>query len=132
VEAIRKAIHANTPDVFDESVSPAMDEVARPIPDVTPPAPEDAPPPDLNRPKPPKDPIAEVDPAKSRNFVFASAANRIWEILRSGKHLHEGAEGWQKTYEQFKPHIITIIDWLKHFMSGGGDGMPPMPPMIST
>jgi hypothetical protein len=132
VEAIRQAIHANTPDVFHESVFPAMDETAKPIPDVRPPAPEDAPPPDPSRPKPPKDPIAEVDPAKSRSFVFASAANRIWEILKSGKNLHEGADGWQKTYEQFKPHIGPLIDWLKYFVSGGGDGTPPMPPMMSA
>lgn len=126
VEGIRQAIHVNTPDVFHESVSPAMDETAKPVPDIKPPLPEDAPPPDPARPKPPRDPIAEVDPAKSRNFTFASGANRIWEILKKGKDAQQGAEGWQKTYEQFKPHIGTIIDWLKDFWPGGGDGMPPM------
>jgi hypothetical protein len=126
VEGIRQAIHANTPDVFHESVSPAMDETAKLVPDVKPPLPEDAPPPDPTRPKPPKDPIAEVDPVKSRNFAFASGANRIWEILRKGKDVQQGFEGWQKTYDQFKPHIGTIIDWLKDFWPGGGDGMSPM------
>jgi hypothetical protein len=44
VEGIRRAIHANTPVVFHESVSPAMDETAKLVPDVKPPLPEDAPP----------------------------------------------------------------------------------------
>jgi hypothetical protein len=126
VEGIRQAIHANTPVVFHESVSPAMDETAKLVPDVKPPLPEDAPPPDPTRPKPPKDPIAQVDPVKSRNFTFASGANRIWEILKKGKDAQQGTEGWQKTYEQFKPHIGTIIDWLKDFWPGGDGGMPPM------
>lgn len=132
VEAIRKAIHAHTPDVFHESVAPAMDETAKPVPDAERPLAEDAPPLDPTQPKPPRDPIADVDPAKSRSLTFASAANRIWDILLKGKDLPQAIDGWQKTYEQFKPHIGAIIDWLKHFMSTGGDGMPPVPPMIST
>ena len=132
VEAIRTVIHAHTPDVFHESVAPAIDEIAKPVPDAKLPLVEDAPPSDLTQPKPPKDPIAEVDPAKSRNLTFASAANRIWEILLKGKDLPQAIEGWQKTYDQFKPHIGTIIDWLTHFLPGGGDGMPPMPPTLSA
>ncbi|QWG13813.1 hypothetical protein KMZ29_03595 [Bradyrhizobium sediminis] len=132
VEAIRQMIRANTPNVFHESVSPAMDETAKPVPDIKPLAPEDAPPPDPNRPRPPRDPVAEVDPAKSRNFAFASAANRIWEILKSGKNIRENVEGWQATYEQFKPHIGTVLQWLRDFWPGGGDGIPPLPPAMSA
>ena len=132
VEGIRQAIHDNTPGLFHESVSPAMDETAKPIPEVKPPAPEDAPPLDPSRPKPPKDPIADIDPSNSRNFAFASASNRIWKILQHLREVQQSAEGAQKAYEQFKPLIGPIIDWLKHFVSGGGDGMPPMPPIIST
>jgi hypothetical protein len=40
VEGIRQAIHANTPVVFHESVSPAMDETAKLVPDVKPPFPK--------------------------------------------------------------------------------------------
>jgi hypothetical protein len=132
VEAIRNAIHAHTPDVFHESVAPAMDEAAKPVPDAKPPLAGDAPPFDPSQPKPPKDPIPEVDPVKSRSLAFASAANRIWEILRKGKDLPQTIDGWQKTYDQFKPHIGAIIEWLKHFLPGGGDGMPPMPPTLSV
>jgi hypothetical protein len=129
IKGIKEAIHANTPTVFEESVAPAMDETAKPVPDAIPFP--DAPPAQPDQPKPPRDPIADVDPAKSRSFTFASAANRIWEILQKGKDLPQVIDGWQKTYDQFKPYIGPVIDWLKHF-SGGGDGTPPMPPTLSV
>jgi len=128
IRGIKEAVHANTPTVFEESVAPAMDETAKPLPDAIPFP--DAPPAQPDQPKPPRDPIADVDPAKSRSFTFASAANRIWEILQKGKDLPQVIDGWQKTYDQFKPYIGPVIDWLKHF-SGSGDGTPPMPPTVS-
>jgi hypothetical protein len=111
-------VHDNTPAVFDESVPPVVDEISRPVPEPPPLAPEDRPPPDPSRPKPPRDPIADVDPKKSRNYLFATAANRIWEILLKGKDVPTAIEGWHKTYEQMKPHIGPIIDWLRVFTGG--------------
>ena len=131
-KAIRGVIHASTPKVFHESVFPAIDEAAKPVPDVKPPPPEDMPPPDPGRPKPPKDPIAEGDPQRSRNFIVASAFNRIWGVLKKGKEVEGTIEGWQKVYDQFKPHIGTIIDWLSAFWPGGGPGTPPTPPTIGV
>jgi hypothetical protein len=130
VELLRGVIHAQTPNVFHESVSPTIDAVAKPVPDAKPPSLEDTPPADPGRPKPPSDPIAEVDPQESRSFIVASALNRIWGILQKGKDTSDGIEGWKKTYEQFKPHIGTIIDWLSVFWPGGGS--PPPPPTMGV
>jgi TIR domain len=117
VKGIKQVVHDNTPAVFDESVPPVVDETAKPVPEPAPLAPEDRPPPDPSRPKPPRDPIADVDPRKSRSFIFAAAANRIWQILLQGKDLPTALDGWHKTYEQMKPHIGPIIEWLR--VTGG-------------
>jgi len=118
--------------VFDETVPPVMEEAAKPVPDASPPAPADAPPPHASRPKPPKDPIADADPAASRSTIFARAANRIWQVLREGKDIPGAIDGWNKAYDQFKPYIGPIIDWLKTNMPGGPGGAPPAPPTIGA
>jgi hypothetical protein len=115
VEAIQRVIRSQTPNVFDETVSPAIDEAAKPVPDIKPIPHQDLPPADPNRPKPPHDPIADADPRKSRSYIIASAYNRIWAILQNGKGTAETIEGWQKTYYLLKPHIGVIIDFLRHF-----------------
>ena len=94
--------------MFDETVSPAIDEAAKPIPEIMPLPPGDAPPADPNRPKPPTDPIADADPRKSRSYTLASAFNRIWAILLKGKDTAQAIEGWHKTYDALKPH------WTNH------------------
>lgn len=130
VSGIACAVRSNSPEVFNETVAPIIDETARPVPSADPPLPEDAPPSDLSQPKPPKDPISDVDPSLSREFTFASAANRIWEILMRGKDLPDALAGWQKAYDDFKPHIGALIEWLKAFIPSAGGG-PPSPPPIS-
>jgi hypothetical protein len=132
VQAFQKIIRSQTPAVFDETVSPAIDEAAKPIPDIKPPLPEDMPPPDPNRPKPPSDPIADVDPRKSRSYTIASAINRIWSILQRGKDTAQAIEGWQKTYDLLKPHIGAIIDFLHPFLPGGSSGGGSLPPTIGA
>jgi hypothetical protein len=84
----------------------------------------DAPPADTTRPKPPRDPIAVTDPRSSRNYIVATAYNRIWSILLKGKSTAEGIEGWHKTYELLKPHIGVVIDFLRSFWPGD---LPPPP-----
>lgn len=132
VEGIRETIRAHSPKVFDQTVPPVLDEAAKPVPDARPPAPADAPPPDPSRPRPPKDPIADADPAASRNTIFARVANRVWQVLRDGKDLPQVIDGWGKAYDQLKPYIGPIIEWLKTNMPGGSDGMPPAPPPIGV
>lgn len=125
VEGVRKIIHAHSPGVFDETVAPVMDETARPVPAVTPPLADDAPPPDPNRPKPPRDPIADIDPAASRNYIFASAANLIYKVLKAGKDVGSVAKGWNDAYEALRPYVRPLLDWLRNWLGGGVDGGPP-------
>jgi hypothetical protein len=132
VEAIKQIIQEHTPNVFDSSVGAAMDEAGKPVPHVEAPRPEDVPPPDPNRPKPPKDPVTGIDPEKTWSFIFASGANRIWELLKNGKNAADGLGGWQKVYDQMSPHIGAIIDWLRAFLPHDGGGGPPMPPTINV
>jgi hypothetical protein len=133
VEGIRQIIHLHSPVVFDETVAPIMDETARPVPAVTPFPAGEMPPPDPNRPKPPKDPLADVDPAASRNYTFASAANRIYKILKSGEGVGDGIKGWNEAYKAFKEHIWPLLQWLRaNWPGGGADGGPTLPPTIGV
>jgi hypothetical protein len=132
VHAIQRVIRSQTPTVFDETVLPAIDEASKPVPEIKPLLPEDMPPADPSRPKPPNDPIAEADPQKSRSYIIASAYNRIWWILQKGKDTAQAIEGWQKTYDLLKPHIGAIIDFLHHFLPGGGSGGGSLPPTIGV
>lgn len=134
VEGIRRTIHEHSPEVFDDTVAPVMDETARPVPSVGTPLPEDVPPPDPNRPKPLRDPIADVDPAASRGYTFASAANRIFKILKRGKDVGDGVKGWNEAYAAFKENIPHLLQWLRDNWPGGigGDGGPTLPPTIGV
>jgi hypothetical protein len=119
--------------VFDETISPAIDEAAKPVPEFGSPNLEDLPPLDQNRPKPPQDPIVDADPLKSRSYILASAFNRIWSLLQKGKDTSQAIEGWQKTYLLMKPHIGQIIEFLKPFLKGAdGTGGPTLPPTIGV
>lgn len=124
VEAIQHVIQSQTPLVFAETVSPAVDEAAKVAPDIKPLSTE-LPPADLAQPKPPRDPIADADPQKSRNYIIASAYNRIWALILRGKDTAQAIEGWQKTYELLKPYMRPILDFLRHFQSGDGPSLPP-------
>jgi hypothetical protein len=100
IDGIQRTIHDHTPTIFDESVGAVMGDSGKPIPEVKPPRPEDSPARDPNRPRPPKDPVADVDPAKMRSLTFATTANGIWSVLKQGKDLPTAIEGWQKAYNQ--------------------------------
>jgi hypothetical protein len=39
-------------------------------------------------------------------------------------------EDWQKVYDQMRPYVRTILDWLQNFLSGS-NGTPP-PPTMTT
>jgi hypothetical protein len=132
VEGFQRAVHANTPSVFHESVVAVVDEVAKPVPEVKPPRPEDAPLFDPSYPRAPKDPIADIDPAQTRSFILASGANRIWKILLEGKDVPAAIAGWHRAYEQIKPFIGHILSFLRGFAGGDGGTPPPMPPTIMT
>jgi hypothetical protein len=132
VEGIQRIIRENTPTVFEESVDAVMGEAAKRVPEVKPPRPEDAPAFDANQPRPPRDPIGDIDPQQSRNWIFASAFNRIWGLLLKGKDVHESLDDWQRTYHQMKPYVGSVLHFLRMFLSNGGDGTPPLPPTIGA
>jgi hypothetical protein len=132
VEAIQNIVRSQTPTVFDETVSPALVEAAKPLPNIDQTVLGEIPPADENRPKPPRDPIVDADPRKTQNYTVASAFNRIWSILQKGKGTAENIEGWQTTYYLLKPHIGHVIEFLKNFWPGDGTGGPPLPPTISV
>jgi hypothetical protein len=78
-------------------------------------------------------PAARMGPhGRRRNWIFASALNRIWALVLKGKDVHESIEGWQQTYDQMKPYIGPVLNFLRMFLSSGSDGGPPMPPIIVT
>ena len=129
VTAIQRIIRDQTPAVFDDSVSPAIDEATKPAAEIKLLLSEDLPAADPNRPRPPNDPILDADPQKSQSYIIASAYNRIWSILQKGKNAAEIIEGWQKTYNLLKPHIGQIVDFLQNFWPGDG---PSIPPTIGT
>jgi hypothetical protein len=126
VDSIQRTISDHTPAVFEDSVSAAINDVAKPIPEIRPLNTEDAPSRDPNRPRPPGDPVTDVDPIKLREFTFASTVSRIWSVLQKGKDLPTTIEGWQKAYEQMRPYVGAILNWLREFLSGGR--VPPVPP----
>lgn len=128
VEAIQYVIRLQTPSVFAETVSPAVDEAAKVTPDIEPLSAE-LPSVDPTQPRPPRDPIADADPQKSRSYIIASAYNRIWALILKGKDSAQAIEGWQKTYELLKPYMKPILDILRQFQSGDG---PSLPPTIGT
>lgn len=66
-------------------LSPAIDEATKPEQDFKALPAEDLPPADATRPKPPKDPIADADPQKSRSYIIASAFNRSGGFYKRGR-----------------------------------------------
>jgi hypothetical protein len=74
-----------------------MAEAGKQVPEANPPGPEDVPVLDAHQPRPPRDPIGEIDLKQSRNWIFASAFNRIWDLVLKGKDVHDSVEVWQKT-----------------------------------
>jgi hypothetical protein len=124
-------VQDNTPDVFDQPVRDAIANSsargAEPAPHPTGAPPSTAP----DQPKPPPDPLGEIDPRKARDFTFAGAVNALWKAFREGEKVHKALKGWKKTGETLQPHVQQILEWLRNF-SGPGDGTPPLPPGIAV
>jgi hypothetical protein len=131
VIGIQDIVRAN-PIVFDRSVIEVIDEVAKPVFEPKPISIEEAPAARSGQklPTPPLDSGANVDLSKTREFVFATIANRIWKLVLQGKDLPKDIEGWHKVYEQIRPLVGHILSWLRDFILGGA--VPPPPPTISA
>ena len=126
VDGFMEGVHANTPEIFDPSVTTAVAEVATPPPAVT--QLEDAPPIEPSTPMPPPDPLGELDPHKTRAYSIAGTINELWKAFRQGETIVKDSKAWYEAYVYLSEKVGPVLDWLRHFFSDGGDGTPPMPP----
>jgi hypothetical protein len=115
--------------VFDVSVADAIEESAETPYSAGQPKAASKSQLDVNQPTPPRDPLGEIDPQRSRDYTFAGAVNGVWKTFLQGEKLHKAVEGWKAAGDTLYPPVSQIIGWLRQFLSSG-DGMPPMPPSI--
>jgi hypothetical protein len=112
VENVIEAVREQTPDVFDHSVSAAIDEASAPGPEISiltaDAVHEDG---ILS---PPRDPIGELDHNKARDFQVAGVFNRLWKVFTSADKVQSSTEAWIKAYNNLSGPIGSILDWLKH------------------
>jgi len=113
VDGVVYAIQEATPQVFDPSVSTAIDESATPIVSALT---EDLPSVDPSQPLPPPDPLGELDPKKSRDFQVAAVINKLWAVFLDGERIHKSSGAWRTTYEFLAPHVTRVLQWLHGFI----------------
>jgi hypothetical protein len=130
VTAFVEGVKDNTPAIFDPSVTGAIEESADSGPTIEATAAGELQSNNLDQPRPPRDPLGEIDPKRAREFTFAGAANNLWKAFLAGEKINKALEGWRKADEAIRPHANQILDWLHRFMSST-DGNPPMPPTIN-
>lgn len=72
-------------------------------------------------PKPPPDPIAEIDPKQASDVTLASKTNSLWKVIveksEEGSKLAENA---QKIYDRLKGPVGEILRWWDRFSGGNG------------
>jgi hypothetical protein len=134
VEGFVQGIRENTPQVFDPVVKEMIEGSAETAPELS--SMPEAEPTQLaenrlTQPKPPTDPLGEVDMQKARDFTFAGAANGLWKIFLDGEKIHKNLDGWKKAGATLRPHVHEILDWLYRFL-GVEDGSPPLPPTVNV
>jgi hypothetical protein len=115
VDGIVKGIKANTPIVFDPSVSAAIEGAAQPAPSVGKPSADELPAPDPNQVTPPADPLKELDPKKARDFTFGGIVNALWKVFLEGEKVPKAGEGWNTAANTLQPYVAAILEWLKSF-----------------
>jgi tetratricopeptide (TPR) repeat protein len=117
-------VRANTPEIFDPTVSTAINEATPPLPTTFPP--EDAPPLDPTVPVPPPDPLGEVDLKKSRDYSVAGYVNELWKVFCQGPTIVKNLNSWNEAYHFLRDKVGPVLDWLRQFLQT--DGGPPTPP----
>jgi len=131
VTAFVKGVKDNTPTIFHPSVTVAIEDSADSPPTIEPIKKEEYQSQNSDQPRPPRDPLGEVDPHKASEFTFAGTANNLWRAFLAGEKVHKAIDGWKKADDAIRPHAVQILDWLHRFMSST-DGTPPMPPTIGV
>jgi len=117
VDGFVKGIRDNTPAVFDESVTSAIDISAQaaPLQEAGLSSPGDAHPADTSQPMPPTDPLKELNPRKARDYTFGGIVNAVWKTYLEGEKLPKAAKGWKEAGEALQPYVGSILDWLRSF-----------------
>ncbi len=130
VQGFVRGVQDNTPDIFDPPVNAALasgsalSQEPQRSSDATPPLASD-------QPRPPPDPLGELDPRKARDFTFAGAVNSLWGAFLKGEKVNKALEGWKHASKVLRPHAQRILEWLRTFLESG-DGAPPLPPDIAV
>jgi len=118
MDAIEEFIHGvrgYTPDVFEPNVAETFEAAEAPIPQIAPEA-EGAPP--SAQISPPPDPLGEINPEKSQQYIVASSVNDLWKVFSAGEKVSKNVEGWKGAYETLTPVVPLILDWLRTFLGG--------------
>ncbi|TNC98638.1 MAG: nuclease [Stygiobacter sp.] len=114
VSDVISVVRAQTPTVFDESVTNAIGEVSSPKPQIT------AVGQDVNGNdaiSPPPDPLGELDPTKARDFQTAGWINGLWKVFKTGATVRDTTEAWIATYHSLSDPIKQILTWLNQFLN---------------
>jgi hypothetical protein len=131
IEGVVHGVRDFTPDVFESSVGEALGTSVENLPALEPMPETELPSHDPNQPMPPKDPLGEIDPQKSRDFTIAGAVNNLWKAFRAGEKVYKALDGWTKAGEALRPHVKVILEWLYSSFPPGGGG-PTLPPTIGV
>jgi hypothetical protein len=117
VEGFVKGVRNNTPTVFDQSVTSALDVTARlaPEPEVTPSSTGEMHPTNNGQPMPPVDPLKELNPRKARDYTIGGVINAVWKTYLEGEKIPKAAKGWKEAGEALQPYVGSILDWLRSF-----------------
>ena len=113
VSEVISVVRAQTPTVFDESVSAAIDEASSSEIQVA--VVQD----DLSADgsiSPPPDPLGELEPTKAREFQIASSLNSLWKVFKAGSTIHAGTDAWIATYRSLSNPIKEVLVWLSQFL----------------
>jgi hypothetical protein len=113
VEAVRSAIEAHTPTLFDPVVGEELGKEESSAPEI--PKRDELPivASDIQVPSPPPDPIGTVDRAQSRDQLVARSLNGLWSIFLKGKDITSNIEAWRRAYESLEPAIRPILEHLR-------------------
>lgn len=113
INGVITAVQSHTPEIFDPSVSRAFDDtnegppvVAHSEASVT-----------TSEPIPPPDPLGELNPGMSHDFLVAGVINKLWQVFMAGEKIHRAGVAWRTTYDSLLPPVSQVLDWLHHFLN---------------
>ncbi|MBK5952150.1 hypothetical protein CH339_14475 [Rhodobium orientis] len=125
VDNIVDIVRENTPTMFADSVAPSIAEVKDGP--VAPTIAVELDPDDIRTsaqgeyPKPPADPLGEINAEMARDKATAGAVKGLWEAFLRGEKVSKNLTGWKKVYDSLAPNITDIFNSLI------GNGPPPSP-----